>query len=304
MPSELLEISDLIVDYDAATLQPRPVSREAVVARLEANGQRSAARIVRRLPASNDILDPEACGAALLRSHIELQRLSEEFLQADRLRDALLPLLRTLRDAGVPAPLRVVDVGCGLGYAIRALAAHGRLGRDVELIGCDMNVTLVENARRFADEESLACDFRVANAFQLAQPAHVFISTGVLHHFRGRGLHAFFAGQRQAQAFIHYDIQCSPLAPVGSWLFHQARMREPLAVHDGVVSARRVHDAETLLTAAREGTGFRCASLDGSRSLLGVIAHPMAATLGARAELWERLEHHLGPLRARLGTAR
>jgi SAM-dependent methyltransferase len=302
LPSELFEISDLIVDYDAATLQPRPVSREAVVSRLEANGQRSAARIVRRLPASNDILDPEACGAALLRSHIELQRLSEEFLQADRLRDVLLPLLRTLRDAGVPPPLRVVDVGCGLGYAIRALAAHGRLGRDVELIGCDMNVTLVENARRLADEESLSCDFRLANAFQLAQPAHVFISTGVLHHFRGKDLHAFFAGQRQAHAFVHYDIQCSPLAPVGSWMFHQARMREPLAVHDGVVSARRVHDARTLLTAAREATGFRCAALDGARSFLGVIAHPMAATLGARDALWERLEHHLGPLRSRLGA--
>ncbi|GMU00963.1 hypothetical protein KH5H1_50830 [Corallococcus caeni] len=304
MPSDLLEISDLIVDYDVATLQPRPVSRSAVVARLEANGQRSAARLVRRIPASNDTLDAEACNLALLRSHIELQRLSEEFLQADRLRCVLLPLLQALRDAGVKPPLRIVDVGCGLGYVVRSLAAHGRLGRDVEIIGCDMNVTLIENARRLAEEESLSCELKVANAFQLEQPGHVFISTGVLHHFRGDDLNAFFAGQRQGHAFVHYDIQHSVLSPWGSWMFHQARMREPLARHDGVVSARRVHSTQTLLSAARTETGFTCASLDGARNLLGAVLRPMTATVGTRAELWEPLLRHLGPLRARLGPAR
>jgi SAM-dependent methyltransferase len=304
MPSDLLEISDLIVDYDVATLQPRPVSRSAVVARLIANGQRGAARLVQRLPASNDTLDFEACSLALLRSHIELQRLSEEFLQADRLRSVLLPLLQTLRDAGVKPPLRIVDVGCGLGYAVRSLAAHGRLGRDVEIIGCDMNVTLIENARRLAEEESLSCELKVANAFQLEQPGHIFISTGVLHHFRGNDLNAFFAGQRQGHAFVHYDIQHSVLSPWGSWMFHQARMREPLARHDGVVSARRAHPTGTLLSAARTETGFTCASLDGARNLLGAMLRPMTATLGTRAELWEPLLGQLGPLSSRLGPAR
>ncbi|NPC70355.1 methyltransferase domain-containing protein [Corallococcus exiguus] len=303
MPSDLLEISDLIVDYDVATLQPRPVSRSGVVARLMANGQRSAARFVQRLPASNDTLDFEACGLALLRSHIELQRLSEEFLQADRIRCVLLPLLQALRDSGVKPPLRIVDVGCGLGYAVRSLAAHGRLGRDVEIIGCDMNVTLIESARRLAEEESLSCELRVANAFQLEQPGHIYISTGVLHHFRGNDLNAFFAGQRQGHAFVHYDIQHSVLSPWGSWMFHQARMREPLARHDGVVSARRAHPTETLLSAARSATGFTCASLDGARNLLGAMLRPMTATVGTRAELWEPLQRHLGPLRSRMGTA-
>ncbi|RKH10557.1 class I SAM-dependent methyltransferase [Corallococcus sp. CA053C] len=301
MSSDLLEISDLIVDYDVATLQPRPVSRESVVARLMANGQRSAARLVQRLPASNDTLDVEACNRVLLRSHIELQRLSEEFLQADRLRCVLLPLLRALRDAGVKPPLRIVDVGCGLGYVVRSLAAHGRLGRDVEIIGCDMNVALIENAQRLAEEESLSCELKVANAFQLEQPGHVFISTGVMHHFRGSDLDAFFAGQRQGHAFVHYDIQRSVLSPWGAWIFHQTRMREPLARHDGVVSARRVHSTQTLLSAARTATGFTCASLDGARNVLGAVLRPMTATLGARAELWAPLMRSMGPLRARLG---
>src|SRR5262249_56894629 len=127
---------------------------------------------------------PEACDDILIRAHTELQRLSEEFLQADRARALLVPLLETLRRSGTPPPYRVVDVGCGLGYVVRALAAHGRLGRDVDLIGCDMNRTLIERARALAEEESLACEFRVANAFRLEQPAHVFLSTGGLHRFR------------------------------------------------------------------------------------------------------------------------
>src|SRR5579863_443806 len=134
---EPLEISDLIVDYDVETLERRPVRRDDAVDRLAKNGQRWAARYVSALPAPRGVLDADACDAILLRSHAELQRLSEEFLQADRVRALLLPVLDVLRGAKVPPPYRVVDVGCGLGYLVRALAAHGRLGRDVELLGCD-----------------------------------------------------------------------------------------------------------------------------------------------------------------------
>jgi SAM-dependent methyltransferase len=273
-----------------------------VVARLEDNGQRRAARYVAALPAREGILDQASCEAILVRAHIELQRLSEELLQADRMRLVLVPLLAALRDAGVAPPLRVVDVGCGLGYVVRALAAHGRLGRDVELIGCDMNPALIGAGQRLAEEESLACELRVANAFRLEAPAHVYISTGVLHHFRGAALAAFFAGQRGAHAFLHSDTQPSLLSPLGSWIFHQARMREPLAQHDGVVSAVRTHPARTLLSAARAETGFRCASFDEATSMAGVILRPMHAITGTRPSLWEAFRARLGPLASRLGA--
>ncbi|MFT3772841.1 MAG: class I SAM-dependent methyltransferase [Minicystis sp.] len=299
---ELLEISDLIVDYDPDTLEARPVRRDDVVARLADNGQRRAARYVAALPAAGGILDRAVCEAILLRAHVELQRLSEEFLQADRMRLLLVPLLGALRDMGERPPLRIVDVGCGLGYIVRALAAHGRLGRDVDLIGCDMNPALVHAAQRLAEEESLACDLRLANAFRLDEPAHVYISTGVVHHFRGPALDAFFAGQRGARAFLHSDTQPSPLSPLGAWLFHRARMREPLARHDGVVSARRAHPASTLLAAARAGTGFTAAPFDEARSFASVILRPMHAVVGTRPELWEAFSSRLGPLSARLGA--
>lgn len=298
---ELLEISDLIVDYDVETLARRPVVRARAATTLAENGQRWAAKYVARLPAADGILDAAVCDGVLLRAHTELQRLSEEFLQADRARRLLMPLLRTLRRAGVPPPYRIVDVGCGLGYLVRALAAHGRLGRDVELIGCDMNRSLVEQAQRLSEEESLTCDFRVANAFRLEQPAHIFMSTGVIHHFRGDALQGFFQGQAPGQAFVHYDMQASWAAPIGSWIFHQARMREPLARHDGVVSAIRAHSASTLLAAAPR-TGFTCAPFDSAQGLTGAIVRPMHAVVGTRPHLWDRFTEELGPLRSRLGA--
>jgi 2-polyprenyl-3-methyl-5-hydroxy-6-metoxy-1,4-benzoquinol methylase len=299
---ELLELSDLIVDYDVDTLRAREVRQAEVVERLQRNGQRWAARYARALPATNGVLDRAHCEQVLLRAHTELQRLNEEFLQAERMRLILRPVLEALRAAGTPGPLRVVDVGGGLGYMVRSLAAHGRLGRDVELIGCDMNPTLIGAAKALTDAESLWCDFRLANAFTLAEPAHVFISTGVVHHFRGAALDAFFAAQRHAAAFIHFDMQASPLSGLGSWVFHQSRMREPLARHDGVVSARRAHTTATLLAAARGATALTCAGVDEWRSLWSVVVRPMHAVLGARAALWAGVVERLGDQAGRLGA--
>jgi SAM-dependent methyltransferase len=296
---EWLEISDFLVDYDPVTLERRPVRRDPIVERLARNGQKSAARYVASLPAPGGVLAPAVCDGILLRSHTELQRLNEEFLQVDRVRRLLVPLLGVLREAGVPEPYRVVDVGCGVGYVIRALAAHGRLGRDVHLIGCDLNASLIAAGRGWAEDEHLDCEFRVANAFTLAEPAHVFLSTGVLHHFRGPDLDSFFEGQRSAQAFLHHDTQPSVLSPLGSWIFHRSRMREPLARHDGVVSAIRTHPMPTLLSAAAR-TGFTCRGFDAAPGWWQVLLRPMQAVVGLRAGLYPAFERALGPLASRL----
>lgn len=300
MSGELLEISDLIVDYDAETLERRDVRLESVLARLRAAGQTGAARIAATLPTRSGVIDRDAADGVLLRSHMELQRLSEEFLQADRLRLLVEPVIEALRAAGVPGPHRVVDIGCGLGFCVRMLAATGGLGPDVELVGCDYNRALVEEAARLAEEEHLSCRFLCANAFRLEPPASVYTSTGVLHHFRGDALARFFDGQRGAQAFVHFDTQPSVLSPIGAWIFHRARMREPLARHDGVVSARRTHTTRALIDAARP-TGLSVASWDAARSVASVVIRPMHAIVGLRPALVPHFRAALGADAARLG---
>ena len=148
--SDRPEISDLVVAFDPATLERLPVRRDDVLAELGRHGMTRAARLVAGWPHAGGILDPAFVDGVLLRSHGELQRLSEEFQQGARARRLLGPILAALRAGGVAPSYRVVDVGCVLGYVVRWLAARGDLGADVELIGCDHNATLVGLARTLA----------------------------------------------------------------------------------------------------------------------------------------------------------
>lgn len=146
----------------------------------------------------------------------------------------------------------------------------------------------------------------MANAFQLSEPATLFTSTGVIHHFRGESLDRFLGeqGAGGASAFLHFDTKPSYLAPLGSWIFHQARMREPLARHDGVLSAVRAHSPATLASSARRTCpGFAIAVHDGEREIFPVLK-VMLALVGIRRELQTAYLERLGPLSKRLGELR
>lgn len=296
------ELSDLIVSYDPETLARVPVRRSLVLDELERHGMAAGARIVATWPVSAEgTLDETFVDGVLLRAHLELLRLSEELGQGERTGRLLRPLLAALRASGIPAPYRVVDVGCGLGYLVRWLAAHGALGPDVLLEGCDYNAVLIDHARALAAEEGLACRLHVANAFRLDQPATVFVSTGVIHHFRGLALSTFLSEQvgAGARALIHADIKPSYLAPIGSWLFHHARMREPLARHDGILSARRAHRGDVLVRAARDACPNLAIGLfDGQRNRVPIL-RVMQSLLGLERHLAEPFLEGLGPLAAR-----
>ncbi|MER7766554.1 class I SAM-dependent methyltransferase [Kitasatospora sp. NPDC096140] len=297
-----LEISDLITAVDPRDGRRLPVARDEVVRQLREGGDEPAARIVAGLPADRDgTLDPDAVDRLLVGVHTELQRLSEELRIGDRLVHLLGPLFDAIRaDGGRPGPYRLVDVGCGLGYLVRWLAATGALGPDVELVGVDLNAALVGEADRLARTEGLDCRFVHGNAFELPEAATVYVSTGVLHHFGADALGEFFRAQAAspALAFCHFDIAATGLAPVGAWVFHRARMRHPLGRHDGVVSAMRAHPDEVLL---------RAAAVPGMRALVYEprgLSNPFCTTLrpviGVRPELEAPLRRALGRRARRL----
>ncbi len=303
MRADWPELSDLLLDTDPVTLARKPVRREAVRAVLRQHGMRAAERILDGIP-GGEVLDASTVDGILVRSHCELQRLSFEFRNGQRLLQLLRPLVEALREVLTERPLRIVDIGCGMGFVLRWLAAYGALGEDVELLGCDFNPTLIANAEKLAREEGLRAQFRVANAFTLERKAHVFLSTGVIHHFRGPALTDFFRGQANAGAWamLHCDIKASWAAPLGSWIFHQARMREPLARHDGVLSAVRAHPRDALLGAAREGgSPLRFAMFDGRPSPMPIL-RTLQTLVGAREELTTPVRERLGPLAHRLET--
>jgi SAM-dependent methyltransferase len=298
------EISDLIVDFDPETLARKSVRRDEVARLFREQGNERAARIVESLEAQDGVLDPRAIDRLLVRVHAEIQRLSEEFEHGQRMLELLVPLRAALDEGGVPGPFRIVDVGCGTGYVIRWLAANAgdRLGRGTALVGVDLNGALIEEAKRLAAEESLTCAFIQANAFKLAEPATVFLSTGVLHHFRGEGLRSFLEQHElpTLRAFFHFDFQPSLISPIGAWLLHVARMREPLSRHDGVLSAVRAHTGAFLLDAARRGAPSFATTLYSTR--VGPFPRAFHTLLGIRPELREPFHRALGRRAGRLGA--
>lgn len=267
-----LEVTDLLWQCDGAG-NPVPVVRSEAVSQLAALGQRRAARIIERMPSADGVLDARHVDELMLRVHFELQRLSEELQLARRVADLLAPLVARVREASNGAQVRLVDVGCGVGYVVRWLAATSALGAGTELVGVDMNATLVGAAVRLAVRESLNCRFVRGDAFDPGVavedgPRTVVISSGLMHHLPAEGLAGFFGAQAAlgVAAFAHWDIVPCAWSTLGAWVFHQARMREPVSRYDGVMSARRAHPADVLLAAARAGApGYEAAVLEGGR---------------------------------------
>ena len=115
--------------------------------------------------AQDGVLDAGYVDALGVRVHCELQRLGEELQPGRRVAALLAPLVARVRGPGGGA-VRVVDVGCGLGYVVRSLAATSALGPDVELVGVDLNPVLVAEAGRLAGQEGLSCWFVRGGAFE------------------------------------------------------------------------------------------------------------------------------------------
>ena len=295
------EISDAIVSFDPETLQRQHVVKSQVLEQFSELGNVRAAGIVERIPDRDGVLDTAAVDRLLVISHCEMQRMSEEFQHGKRVGELLKPLLKALREGGLNRRIRIVDIGCGTGFVVRWLVANAYLGDDVDLIGADFNEALVNEARRLSERENLNCTFVVANAFRLAQPADIFLSTGILHHFRGDGLAELLKQHRDALAFVHFDFHNSPMSPLGSWLFHAVRMREPLAKHDGVLSAVRAHKSRHLLKVARSAAPGFVSAVYGTRLWRLPIPRVFHSLVGIRPEYHAAFERNMGSRIASLG---
>jgi 2-polyprenyl-3-methyl-5-hydroxy-6-metoxy-1,4-benzoquinol methylase len=297
------EISDAIVSFDPNTLQRQPVKKADVLDQFRELRNHEAVRIVQQIPERGGVLDPAAVDKILITSHCEMQRMSEEFQHGKRVAELLKPILNALRHGGVQNPIRIVDIGCGTGFVIRWLAASGLLGDDVELMGVDFNVALLNEAQRLATIENLRCKFAVANAFQLKEPAAIFISTGILHHFRDQNLSYLLQQHCRPEtcAFVHFDFHSSPMAPLGSWLFHVVRMRQPLARHDGVLSAVRAHKSRYLLDVTRSAAPEFASAIYGTRLWRMPIPRVFHSLVGLRPQYHHAFISNMGNRIASLG---
>jgi SAM-dependent methyltransferase len=299
------EVSDLIIQHDPVTLERIPVRKSDVRSVFEKFGNRQAIRVIDALPERDGVLDAPAIDRLFVIVHSEMQRLAEEFYHGGRVWEMLQAVIAAIRSTGVAKNdrLRVVDIGCGIGYTVRWLAARTPLAaQGVELVGMDLNSALINEATRLARAENLPCRFVHGDAFSPANSGHIYLSTGVLHHFRGDALANFFRRHELAetQAFLYYDFQPSFLAAPGSWFFHVVRMRTGLARHDGVLSAVRVHSAETLVNAARQASPGFASGMYGRKIWRTPLPRVFHTLVGIRRPLIPEFRRALGHRAGRL----
>ena len=301
------EITDAIVGYEPGTLSRLPIRKREVVEIFSSFRNQRAVAAIDAIPEQDGFLDPHAVDRLLLAVHWEMQRLAEEFFHGHRVSELLGVVIRAIRGSGHSGPLRIVDVGCGIGYTIRWLAARTLLAsQNIELVGMDLNSTLIREASRLAAAENLACRFVQGDAFSPAQAGHVYLSTGVIHHFRGEALLDFLRRHEhpETRAFLHFDFRPWLLAPVGSWFFHILRMRTPIARHDGVLSTARAHSGLTLVTASRSALPGFVSGIYGARIWRTPAPRVFHTLLGLRPALLSDVKKELGLRAGRLEEMR
>lgn len=260
--TDLLEVLDVLWDSAAPSGERVPVRKADARSRLSDRGQDRAARLVDAIPARGDgTLDTGAVDEIFLAVHLELARLSEFVHVPQAMAASLRPIIARLREE-TTGSIRVVDVGCGVGFDTRVLAHAGALGPDVEFVGLDFNALLVDAATRLARAEGIPAHFFHGDALDpgvaIEDPARtVMISSGVLHHIGARALPAFFARHAElgVAGFAHFDPAPGFWTRAGAWMLHSTRMREPVSRYDGAMSMRRALAGPALLSLARTGVG-------------------------------------------------
>jgi len=298
------EITDLIVRHNQRTLEREPVRKQQVLETFQKFKNRQAVRAVEELPEWDGMLVDAAVDRTMLAIHWEMQRLSEEFYHGKRVWEILRAAVAALRKNGLLRKIQILDVGCGTGYTPRWLAANiSSREQGLEFAGVDLNAVLVGEATRLASAERLDCKFFHGDAFSPQLAGNIVISTGVIHHFRGVELEEFLGRheREQTQAFFHFDFQPSLLAPLGSWFFHQLRMRTVIARHDGVLSAARAHPAKTLIEAARRTAPGFSSGIYGARIWNTPVPRVFHTLVGLRRPLVDEFRVQLGSRAARLG---
>jgi SAM-dependent methyltransferase len=301
------EITDLIVRHDPRTLERLPVRKQDVLDVFASFQNRQALGAIETLPAPDGILDAREIDRLFVTVHWEMQRLSEEFYHGPRVYEVIRAVIATIRARGFSGPLRVVDVGCGIGYNIRWLAARTPLAsQGVELTGVDLNRALIKEANRLSTAETLPCRFLHGDAFSADHSGQIYLSTGVIHHFRGEALLDFLRHHQRPEthAYLHFDFQPWFLAPYGSWFFHFLRMRTRLARHDGVLSAARAHTADTLVQAARTAAPEFASGIYGARIWNTPAPRVFHTLIGVRRAFLPGLQQQFGRLASRLGELR
>ena len=138
--------------------------------------------------------------------------------------------------------LRILDVGYGDGDMLRRIATWATaLGRDVDLVGIDLNPRSAMAARE-ATPPALTIDYRTGDYAHLAdEPWDVILSSLVAHHMTHAQLVAFirFMDAHSKAGWFINDLHRHGFAYRGFPLLATLMRWHPIVRHDGQLSIAR-----------------------------------------------------------------
>jgi SAM-dependent methyltransferase len=179
------------------------------------------------------------CGIELAHALCDLERFNHwlggnrSVIRAIRRALALLP----------KRPLTVVDIGCGSGDALRALAKWSAAQSiPLRLYGLDANPSVIELARN-RSRHVPNISYVVGDAFgpelRSLEP-DIVVANQFFHHFPSSALEEHVPSLlRHTRALVISDLHRSVVAHAGFGVLARLLNASPLAIHDGLVSIRR-----------------------------------------------------------------
>lgn len=180
-------------------------------------------------------------------SYPELQQCLRDLVRVNHLTLAYRPTLQWLQHCLAnttprPDPLRIVDVGCGLGDTLRTIERWARRRRlAVELTGIDIN----PHATRAAAEETTGSAIRwiTADAFSYRPPEgiDVIISSLFTHHLSDQDVVRFLSWMEDTarMGWFVSDLHRHPVPYYLFKLWSQVMGWHRFVQHDGPVSILR-----------------------------------------------------------------
>lgn len=155
------------------------------------------------------------------------------------------------------ALIRILDVGCGNGDMLRAIAEYGRKkGLNFQLTGLDANAYTVDYARKLsAGFKNI--DYICADIFDELKQAHqydVIVCTLTLHHFKDAEILGLINGFRKqaSKGIVINDLHRSKLAYYLFILVCKVFRLNKMSEEDGLVSILRGFKKEDIMRYASE----------------------------------------------------
>jgi len=158
-------------------------------------------------------------------------------------RPVLQWLDRAARNLPRDQPLTILDIGCGYGDLLRAIARWSRKrGRAVSLVGIDLSAQVIEVARSVTPAE-LNVRYHAVDLFNFtpAQPIDLVVTSLVTHHLSDAMIERFlrWMEEKARRGWAIYDLQRSIVPFYFIALAGIVLRLHPVVVYDGRISVAR-----------------------------------------------------------------